>query len=58
MKTAIVSIKDVYGKRTIYPENESAQLFARIAGTKTLTQPTIDNMKKLGYDVYVKKESL
>lgn len=55
---AIVKIKDVYGNRTIYPVNETASVFARIAGTKTLTMPTVQKMKQLGYEVLVQNESL
>lgn len=58
MKPAIVKITNVFGNRTIYPINEEAKIFARIAGTKTLTESTIKNMKALGYDVYVQQEQL
>ena len=55
---AIVKVKDVYGNRTIYPVNETANVFAQIAGTKTLTMPTINKMKTLGYEVLVQNEVL
>ena len=32
-----VEVRDVYGKRTIYPSNEQAKALAKIAGTRTLT---------------------
>jgi hypothetical protein len=56
--TITVSIKNVYGNRTIYPVSETAKLFASIAGTITLTQHTIDSIKKLGYNIIVKSETI
>jgi hypothetical protein len=56
--TITVSIKNVYGNRTIYPVSETAKLFASIAGTITLTQHTIDSIKKLGYNIIVKRETI
>lgn len=58
MKTAIVRVTNIFGNKTIYPVNEAAQVFAQIAGTKTLTMGTIDQMKKLGYEVYVQNATL
>ena len=49
----IVEIKTVYGNEAIYPMNESAQIFAKIAGTKTLTRQTIQFAVQLGYVVQV-----
>jgi len=56
--TITVAIKDVYGKRTIYPVSDAAKLFARIAGTITLTTDTIDAIKTLGYNIVVQRETL
>jgi len=56
--TITVSIKNVYGNRTIYPECDTAKLFAGIASTTSLTLHTIDAIKKLGYDVVVARETL
>ena len=56
--TITVAIKDVYGKRTIYPVSETAKLFARIAGTITLTPETIDAIKTLGYNIVVQQETI
>jgi hypothetical protein len=56
--TITVSIKNVYGNRTIYPVSETARLFASIAGTTTLTMHTIEAIKKLGYTIAVKSETI
>lgn len=56
--TITVSIKNVYGNRTIYPECDTAKVFAGIASTTSLTLHTIDAIKKLGYDVVVARETL
>lgn len=56
MKPAIVvSIKNVYGVEKIYPVCEHAKVFARIAGTKTLTVETIDSVKCLGFEIIVEQ---
>lgn len=49
----LVRLKEVYGKRHIYPVCDSAKLFAKIARTKTLTQSTIDDIKSLGYEIEI-----
>lgn len=48
-----VEIRNVYGNESIYPANETASLFASIAGTKTLKMDTIKKAKALGYTVEV-----
>jgi hypothetical protein len=52
----IVSIKNVYGIRKIYPECEIAEKFCRLLGTKTLTDKAIEDIKSLGYKIEVKQE--
>ena len=49
----IVAVRNNYGTKAIYPKCEKAKLFAAIAGTKTLTQANINNIKALGYTVKV-----
>lgn len=44
-----VLIKTVYGETKFYPACDKAEVFAAIAGTKTLTQQTINQIKALGY---------
>ena len=51
----IVKITQNYGTEVIYPVCQAAFLFARIAGTKTLTNETIAKIKALGYTVNVQQ---
>jgi hypothetical protein len=51
-----VRAREVYGVRTYYPADDTARTFARIAGTKTLTRDTIDQIKKLGYAIEQARE--
>jgi len=46
-----VEVKDVYGITKYYPICEKAQLFADIAGTKTLTVQVIKKIEALGYSI-------
>jgi hypothetical protein len=46
-----VEKRDVYGQTKYYPLCDKAKLFAAIAGTKTLTEPTIISIVALGYRV-------
>lgn len=48
-----VTVREVYGVRTIYPACETAKLLARLAGTKTLTRAALETIKALGYTVNV-----
>jgi hypothetical protein len=51
--TIRIEIRNVYGNETIYPVNEAAQTFAKIAGTKTLKPDTLRYAKTLGFSVEV-----
>ncbi len=53
-----VTVRDVYGLRTIYPACDIAKLFARLAGTKTLTTHALETIKALGYTVEVKPQTI
>ena len=46
-----VEVKDVYGVTKYYPICEQAQLFADIAGTKTLTVQVIKKIEALGFSI-------
>jgi hypothetical protein len=51
----IVHIKSVYGTDKVYPINEAAKIFAKIANTTTLTADTLILAKKLGYKIIVRQ---
>jgi hypothetical protein len=53
MKAIQVTVKDVYGARTIYPACDTAKLLAKLAGTKTITAQALATIKQLGYAVEV-----
>jgi hypothetical protein len=44
-----------YGIETFYPACERAKLFARIAGTKTLTRATLRDVDLLGYEIEIEQ---
>jgi hypothetical protein len=46
--------RDQYGATVYHPADDAAQLFARIAKTKTLTPDTLALVRALGYDIEVK----
>lgn len=50
-----IRIDKNYGIETAYPVCERAQLFARIAGTKTLTRNTLRDVAALGYEIEVQQ---
>lgn len=51
-----VRIKSVYGIETVYPACEQSKLFARIAGTKTLTTHALRDIRLLGYEIEAERE--
>jgi hypothetical protein len=53
MKTTkiTIEIKTQYGQTVAHPVCCKAKLFAKIAGTKTLTIDTLKNVKALGYEI-------
>jgi len=53
MNEITVEVRNVYGNDLVYPICEKAKIFARIAGTSTLTQSTVQHVKALGYTVRV-----
>lgn len=53
-----VEIKMVYGNERIYPVCDKALLLAKLAGSVTLTRSSIDIIKKLGYEISVKNQTL
>ena len=50
-KVLLVKIQNVYGVQNIYPANAVAELFAKIAVTKTLSGAVITYAAQLGYSI-------
>jgi hypothetical protein len=44
-----------YGVEVFYPACPAAELFARIAGTKTLTRATLRDVDLLGYEIEIEQ---
>lgn len=51
-----VRITKNYGLQTVYPACPAAELFAKIAGTVTLTPHALRDIAALGYQINVKQE--
>lgn len=54
----LVEIKNNYGSEAIYPLCSQGRIFADIAGTKTLTRKSLDQIKALGYSVELQQQTL
>jgi hypothetical protein len=54
----IIRLKDVYGTQKAYPVCEKAKLFARLAGTATLTHDTRQIILALGYNIEIEPRQL
>ena len=54
----IVRVTNVYGNRTVYPVCSKAKIFAMLANTKTLTTPSLELIKALGYEIRLQQEVL
>ncbi len=46
-----VTVRNVYGKETVYPICEKAHTFAKLVGQKTLTMSQLRTIKELGYEI-------
>lgn len=51
MIKVIVKARSIYGETKFYPANDAAEIFAKIAGTKTLTLATLGHIKSLGLEL-------
>jgi hypothetical protein len=51
MQSITVKVKSVYGNITDYPSCPTAQLFAQLLGTKTLTPQALKTIQALGFEV-------
>lgn len=47
----LVQVRDIYGVPTVYPACPQAVIFARLAGTKTLTHAALCLIEALGYEI-------
>ena len=52
-----VRIRNVYGNDVVYPACERSQIFADIAGSKTLTVHTLKKIRKLGITFQLETET-
>lgn len=57
MQTIRVQVKSVYGNEVFYPACPQAQLFADVAGTRTLTAQKLEMIKRAGYEVLVQTQA-
>jgi hypothetical protein len=58
MKEITVRVTKNYGVEAIYPADETAETFARMLGTRTLTRTALQHIKTLGYDIKVQEATL
>jgi hypothetical protein len=58
MTKITVSVKNVYGNRTIYPACPVSEKLADLIGTKTFTDRAVNQIKGLGYVFIVKHETI
>ena len=47
----LVTVREVYGRRLIYPACPKAQAFANIVGAKCIPWTALDEIRSLGYAV-------
>lgn len=52
----LVRIREQYGVRVAHPANPTAELFATLAGTKTLTPSALNLIELLGFAIQVQDE--
>lgn len=57
-RTVTVRITRVYGKEAIYPVCDTAQTFAAMCRTKTLSHADLIRIRTLGFDVVVEQQSI
>ena len=54
----LIRRKEVYGNEVFYPVCENAKLLAEIAGTTTLTERVLRNIKKMGIEIVLEQIKL
>jgi len=50
-RVVTVEIRDQYGRQVTHPADDTARLFAKLAGTTTLTPAALAVIRELGYDI-------
>lgn len=55
-RSILVRVVNNYGSQAVYPVDRNGELFARLAGTRTLTRATLEVIKQLEYEVKVQAE--
>lgn len=50
-KFLLIEVREVYGVAKAYPLNRAAELFAEIAGTKTIGRRTLEKAEALGFEI-------
>lgn len=58
MREIKVRVSNNFGNRTVYPVCPVANLLAELAGTKTLTEKSIELIKDLGFTISVETPEL
>lgn len=53
----LIRIANNYGIETAYPVCKTAEIFSRIAGTKTLTHATLCHIENLGYEIIIAEQT-
>jgi hypothetical protein len=51
-----IKMKNNYGIQTYYPLCPASELFAKIAGTKTLTNHALADIAALGYQIKIEQD--
>jgi hypothetical protein len=51
-----VKVKESYGQTRVYPACEKSWALADIAGTTTLTENTLKQAKRLGFEISVQED--
>lgn len=57
-REVVVEIKTQYGCERIFPVNDTAQMFATLAGSKTLSHNDLRLVKGLGFSIVVVQKEL
>ena len=56
--TLRIKVRDIYGKQTYYPDDQTSHLFCELLGQRTLTTRDIDVIKRMGYTVLATREEV